>query len=137
MTEAVFLLANYSVDYCQAHEECQKCSMRRGLKAPLVPLPVMEEPFQYIAMDIIGSLPWSRQGNKYITVVCNHVTCYPQAFAHWRRACGQSLGDDVCESGSAEGNKVFSLLWQQPACDLIDTSQFQEYSPIKVLRNSL
>ena len=44
-----------------------------------------------------------------------------------------SLGDDVCENGSAEGNKVFSLLWQQSSCDLIDTSQYQEYSPIKVL----
>ena len=68
-------------EYCRACEECQKCSSRRGPKAPLVPLPVMEEPFQRIAMDIVGPLPRSRLGNKYILVVCDYATRYPEAFA--------------------------------------------------------
>ena len=68
-------------EYCRACEECQKCSSRRDPKAPLVPLPVMEEPFQRIAMDIVGPLPRSRLGNKYILVVCDYATRCPEAFA--------------------------------------------------------
>ena len=32
---------------------------------PLIPLPVTEEPFQRIAMDIVGPLPKSRADHKY------------------------------------------------------------------------
>ena len=43
-------------------------------KVPLIPLPVMEEPFERIAMDVVGALPQSRRGHKYILVVYD----YPQ-----------------------------------------------------------
>ena len=52
-------------DYCKACEECQKCSPGRGTRVPLVPLPIITEPFQRIAMDIVGPLPRSQMGNKY------------------------------------------------------------------------
>ena len=68
-------------NYCKACEECQKCSPGRGTRVPLVPLPIMTEPFQRIAMDIVGPLPRSRMGNKYILVVCDYATRFPEAFA--------------------------------------------------------
>ena len=37
-------------EFCRSCGECQKCSTRRGPRAPMVPLPVMEEPFERIAM---------------------------------------------------------------------------------------
>ena len=37
-------------EFCRSCGECQKCSTRRGPQAPMVPLPVMEEPFERIAM---------------------------------------------------------------------------------------
>ena len=46
----------------------------------MVPLPVIEEPFQRIAMDIVGPLPRSRQGHRYILVICDYETRYPEAF---------------------------------------------------------
>lgn len=44
------------------------------------PLPIVDIPFQKIAMmDIVGPLPRSRQGNRYILVVCDYVTRYSEA----------------------------------------------------------
>ncbi len=39
----------------------------------------MEAPFQRMAMDIVGPLPRSRSGNKYILVICDYATRYPEA----------------------------------------------------------
>ena len=41
------------------------------------PLPIMGEPFQRIAMDIVGPLPKTRRGNEYILVVTDYATRYP------------------------------------------------------------
>ena len=48
-------------------------------RVSLVPLPVIGEPFAWIAMDIVGPLPRSRAGHKYILVVCDYATRYPEA----------------------------------------------------------
>ena len=47
----------------------------------MVPLPIVDEPFYRIAMDIVGPLPRSRSGNQFILVVCDYATRYPEAFA--------------------------------------------------------
>jgi len=39
----------------------------------------MKEPFERIAMDIVGSLPCSRKGNQYILVVFDYTMRYPEA----------------------------------------------------------
>ena len=44
------------------------------------PIPIMGEPFQRIAMDIVGPLPRSRSGNQYVLVVCDYATRYPEAY---------------------------------------------------------
>ena len=65
--------------YCRSCGECQKCPSRRVQKVPLVPLPVMTVPFDRVAMDIVGPLPRSRAGNRYILVFCDYGTRYPEA----------------------------------------------------------
>ena len=65
--------------YCKQCEQCQKCAPPRTRKAPLIPLPIMDEPFQRIAMDIVGPLPCSNSGKRYILVVCDYATRYPEA----------------------------------------------------------
>ena len=67
--------------YCRACIACQKASGRRPMKAPLIPLPIIAQPFSRIAMDIIGPLPKSRNGNRYVLVVCDYATRYPEAVA--------------------------------------------------------
>ena len=64
---------------CSCCEKCQRCSTKRPPKAPLIPLPVIAESFRRIAMDIVGPLPRSRSGNRYILVICDYSTRYPEA----------------------------------------------------------
>ena len=67
---------NDVAEYCR---RCQRTSKVNQLRVPLVPLPVIKEPFERIAMDIVGPLPRSKRGNRYILVVCDYATRYPEA----------------------------------------------------------
>ena len=67
-------------ELCRTCPECQKTAKGKKVRAPMVPLPIVEEPFHRIAMDIIGPLPRSRKGNRYILVICDYATRYPEAF---------------------------------------------------------
>ena len=77
------------VDYCKHCADCQRAGNQRVRRVPLVPLPVIGEPFAWIAMDIVGSLPRSWAGHKYILVVCDYATPYQR----------QSPGKPLMQSG--------------------------------------
>ena len=66
-------------DFCRSCDTCQRFRRHKTVRVPLVPLPVIEEPFSRIAMDIVGPLPRSRGGNRYVLVVCDYGTKYPEA----------------------------------------------------------
>ncbi|XP_070576386.1 uncharacterized protein [Ptychodera flava] len=66
--------------YCRTCEACQKAATRKaGIKAKLIPMPVLEEPFQRIAMDMIGPLPVTSRGNRFVLTICDYATRYPEA----------------------------------------------------------
>ena len=65
--------------FCQSCTACQKVAVNRVKRAPLVPLPIISEPFKRIAMDIVGPLPRSNSGKRYILVICDYATKYPEA----------------------------------------------------------
>ena len=65
--------------YCQQCPECQLTQRKGSNRAPMISLPVMGEPFERITMDIIGPLPKTRQGHRYVLVVCDYATRYPEA----------------------------------------------------------
>ena len=44
---------------------------------PLLPLPVVEEPFGQIAMDTVGPLPKSRLGKRYVLVISGSTVVLP------------------------------------------------------------
>ena len=65
--------------YVQSCEECQ----RRGKPTrtePLHPIKV-GQPFDRIGMDIVGPLPTTERGNKYIVVATDYLTKWPEARA--------------------------------------------------------
>ena len=39
---------------------------------------LIDNPFQRIDMDVVGPLPRSRSGNKYILTICEYATRYPE-----------------------------------------------------------
>ena len=66
--------------YCKTCSQCQK-NVKKGkvYKAPLISIPPMDEPFSRVAIDIVGPLIRSEQGNKFILVACDYGTKYPEA----------------------------------------------------------
>ena len=66
--------------YCRTCAVCQK-TVKKGkvFKAPLISIPPVDEPFARIAMDIVGPLVQSEKGNRFILVVCDYGTKYPEA----------------------------------------------------------
>ena len=42
-------------------------------------MPLVEKPFQHLAIDIVGPLLRSRAGNKYILTICDYGTRYLEA----------------------------------------------------------
>ncbi|KAL5475858.1 hypothetical protein EMCRGX_G025729, partial [Ephydatia muelleri] len=66
-------------EWCRSCPNCQKTHNRKTPPVPLIPLPIMTEPFSRIAMDIVGPLLRSRRGHRFILVVCDYATRYPEA----------------------------------------------------------
>ena len=66
-------------DYCRTCEVYQRSRIRRPAKARMVPMPLMTKPFQRIAMDLIGPLPRTQRGNRFILTICDYTTRYPEA----------------------------------------------------------
>ena len=45
----------------------------------MIPLPVIGEPFERIAMDVVEPLPHSHSGHRYVLVKCDYANRYPEA----------------------------------------------------------
>lgn len=60
--------------FCQRYETCQRTAPQR-----LIPLPIIEFPFERIDMDLVGSLPKSVRVHKYILAILDYATRYPEA----------------------------------------------------------
>lgn len=65
--------------FCRSCATCQKATHYKPRRVPLIPLPIISEPFERMAMDIIGPLPRSHSGKRYVLVVCDYATRYPEA----------------------------------------------------------
>ena len=67
-------------NHCRTCEVCQRAQGKRyGARAEMITLSLIEKLFQRIAMDIIGPLPRSNNGNKYILTICDYATRCPDA----------------------------------------------------------
>ena len=57
-------------EYCRTCEVCQRSNTKCPPRAKMIPMPVIEVPFQRIAMDIVGPLPRTQRGNRFILTIC-------------------------------------------------------------------
>ena len=58
---------------------CQRAARNTNAKAPLQPLPVVSEPFTRVAFDIVGPLPRTTSGFKYLLTMMCLFTKFPVA----------------------------------------------------------
>lgn len=67
--------------FVKSCEVCQSAMGKQGVsKAPLGHLPLVEEPFSMVCVDIIGPVqPRTNAGNKYILTLIDMATRYPEA----------------------------------------------------------
>ena len=67
--------------FCLSCDTCQRMGTKPS-KVPLTSPPVISEPFERIAVDIIGPIiPCSDEGHRFILVVVDYATRYPLALA--------------------------------------------------------
>lgn len=62
--------------------KCSSCATRKSpknLKVPLAESPEPNEPFELVSLDIVGPLPTSRAGNKYLLTFIDHFSRYAEA----------------------------------------------------------
>ena len=78
-----FFWANMKQDVSQWCKECSDCASRKSPpctpRAPMKPVYVCN-PMEKIALDILGPLPVTEAGNRYVVVISDYFTRWSEAF---------------------------------------------------------
>ena len=61
-------------EMCNTCPMCQKAGPAVTTRVPLYRLPIMKVPFKRMAMDVLGPLPCTNSGNKFLLVVMDYAT---------------------------------------------------------------
>ena len=90
--------------YCQSCDLCQKFAHRgRVTRVPLEKVPLVDTPFKKVAIDLVGPLlPSSERGKRYILVMVDYATRYPEAVA-LRNIDTESVAEALWEMWSRVG----------------------------------
>ena len=78
-----------------SHIDDGKWYQKRTRRAPLMPLPTIEEPFRRLAMDIVGPLRKTKRGHKFILTIMDFATRYPEAIP-LRRIDAAAVAEALC-----------------------------------------
>ncbi len=72
-------MARDLIDYCGSCELCQRKSKAKPRRAPAVERPIMAEPFESIAIDLVGPLPKGKGRYRYLLTYVCLATRWPEA----------------------------------------------------------
>ncbi|XP_048035833.1 uncharacterized protein LOC125261281 [Megalobrama amblycephala] len=69
------------VKYCKTCHVCQYAGKPNQVipPAPLIPIPVIGEPFEHVIVDCVGPLPKTKSGNQFLLTIMCSATRYPEA----------------------------------------------------------
>ena len=88
--------------WCRSCVECQKAARAVNCRAPLQPLPVIPTPFSRLAFDLVGPLPRTKQGHRYLLTCMCLGSKYPDAVP-LKRVDAESVAEGMCEIFSRTG----------------------------------
>ena len=74
-----FYWCNYSEDIRKWCTSCDLCASRKGHNAKLEPQ--WDSTMLRIALDILGPLPLTENGNRYLLIIADYFTKWPEAYA--------------------------------------------------------
>ena len=120
---------------------CQRAARNTNARAPLQPLPCVSEPFEKVAFDLVGPLPRTASGNKYILTMMCLFTKYPEAIP-LRRVDNQTVLEAMIEIFSRHGlpktiltdqgsvfmSKLTGQLWELLGVQRVRTSPYHPQS---------
>ena len=122
--------------FCATCPQCQLVARKlRSHRVPLRPVEVVTEPFKKIAIDIVGKLPRSTSGYKYILTIVDYATRYPEAIP-LRTTSSKAIADALIQYFSKVGipdemvpdqgsnfiSKLMAQLYEQLGITKIKTS---------------
>ena len=119
--------------WCRSCPECQKASKLVNHRAPLKPLPVIKEPFSRIAFDLVGPLPRTKQGNKYLLTCICLGSKYPDAVP-LKRVDAKSVAEAMLEVFARTGlpteiltdqGSVFMGRLMKQLCEMLSIHQIR------------
>lgn len=119
--------------FCQSCDICQKTVPKGRIgRVPLQKMPLIDEPFKRVAVDLIGPLhPITDRGNRYILTLVDYATRYPEAIALKgieTERVAEALVDIFCRVGVPQemltdmGSQFTSALMNE-VCRLISLKQ--------------
>ncbi len=65
--------------YCESCEQCQRNNKTGQKKALMIERPILSQPFEQIALDLVGPLPQGRGGARFILTAACMATRWPDA----------------------------------------------------------
>ena len=124
--------------YCATCPQCQAVARKlKSKRAPLRPVDIVTEPFKKIAIDIVGELPRTTTGYRYILTIVDYATRYPEAIP-LRSTSSKAVADAlihyfsrvgipdeiVSDQGSNFVSKLMAQLYEQLGITKIKTSVY-------------
>ena len=91
-----------TVRHYSACPECQHVSRRHPKVAPLQEVPVITEPWERVAFDLVGPLPRAKDGSKYVLTTVRLASKYPEALP-LKEISAEAVAEGMLEIWSRTG----------------------------------
>lgn len=130
---------NMKRDVIEYINTCKSCNERKTLPKDSQHVPMQlsftpSRPFQHVAMDIVGPLPITKQGNKFLLTFQDVFTKYPEAIAipdqQVNTIAQKFVNNIICRHGCPEslttdqGTNFTSAMFSE-ICKLLEIKQIQ------------
>ena len=60
-------------------KSCIVCQKQQKDRAPMCPMPILTEPFEAVAVDLVGPFPRAKSGHRYLLTLICLASRYPEA----------------------------------------------------------